>query len=172
MNVPLWIAIPITVLVVLATRADVRTRKIPNALTGSALLLGVLVRWALEGPAGAGNALASALVAGALLFPGWLLRFTGAGDVKLMAAVGAWLGHPLSLLAALASLIAGGVIALVVAWRRGVLVQSFRNMFALGAMLLPGRLGAERAMAVTSGVRFPFAPAILAGAVFALLARH
>jgi len=171
MNAPLWASIPVIVLVLLATRADVRTRKIPNLLTASALLLGVAVHAALEGPAGAGNALVGALVAGGLLFPGWLLRCTGAGDVKLMAAVGAWLGHPQSLLAALVSLIAGGVIALVIALRRGMLAQSVRNAFTLGAWLLSGHPGPKRPVALASGTRFPFAPAILVGVIFTLMAK-
>ena len=167
MNTPLWVAIPVITLVVLATRADVRSRTIPNRLTGPALLLGVAVRFALGGAPGAVDALFGALLAGGLLFPGWLARFMGAGDVKLMAAVGAWLGHPGGLIAAVVALIAGGVIALVVAIRYGVLLQALRNCAALvtGLSRGPGR----RPTPVTSGVRFPFAPAVLAGVVFVLL---
>ena len=40
MNVPLWAAIPVLILVTIAAQADVRTRKIPNLITFPALLLG------------------------------------------------------------------------------------------------------------------------------------
>src|SRR5438445_9364994 len=132
MNAPLWVAVPVFIVVALATQADVRTRRIPNRLTGPALLLGIAVHAALQGPAGAGNALLGAVVAGGLLLPGWFSGFMGAGDVKLMAAVGAWLGYPQGMWAALFALIAGGVMALVVAARRGVLVAAIRSSTHLG----------------------------------------
>lgn len=171
MHAPLWVAVPVIVLVALATRADVQSRRIPNLLTGPALLLGLLVHLGLGGAAGAGNALLGAVVAGAILLPGWLMGFTGAGDVKLMGAVGAWLGHPDGFVAAVAALIAGGLLAVIVAARRGVLRQSLRNSLALGVAMLSRREGGASPSPKTADVRFPFAPAVLAGAVFALLAR-
>ena len=55
------------------------------------------------------------LAAGLALFmPLYLLRALGAGDVKLLAMVGAWLGAPLLLGAALLTLLAGGAMALFV----------------------------------------------------------
>lgn len=169
MHAPLWVAVPVIVLVAMATRADVRTRKIPNLLTGPAFVLGILVHLFLHGTAGAGNALLGAVVAGAILLPGWLMGYTGAGDVKLMAAVGAWLGYPGGLAAALATLIAGGVIAVFVAARRGMLKRALRNTLVVGLALLARKAGAAAPEPVTTGVRFPFAPAILVGAIFALL---
>ena len=171
MHAPLWVAIPVIVLVALATRADVQSRKIPNMLTGPAFLLGILVHLVLAGTAGAGNALLGAVVAGAILLPGWLMGYTGAGDVKLMAAVGAWLGYPGGLSAAVATLVAGGVIAVFVAARRGMLKQALWNTLTVGIGLLARKGGAAAPEPVTTGVRFPFAPAILAGAIFALLKR-
>ncbi len=171
MDAPLWVAIPVIVLVAMATRADLRTRKIPNALTGPALLLGVAMQAYLYGPAGAWNGLLGAVVAGAILLPGWLMRATGAGDVKLMAAVGAWLGYPGSLAAAVATLIAGGVIAVLVAARRGQLRPALRNTLVMGLNLMARKGGAAAPEPVTTGVRFPFAPAILVGVLFALLKR-
>jgi prepilin peptidase CpaA len=165
-SAPLWVAIPVIALVITATGADVRSRRIPNRLTGTALLLGIAVHLAWTGPAGAGHALLGALVAGAVLFPGWLLGTMGAGDVKLIAAVGAWLGYPGGLVAAVASLLAGGVFALIAAARHGVLLQSLRRTAALAGGLLSGR-GITPALA-TSGVRFPFAPAVLVATMFVL----
>jgi len=170
-HAPPWVALPVIVLVALAARADVQSRKIPNVLTGPAFLLGLLVHLVLGGATGAGNALLGAAVAGAILLPGWLMGFTGAGDVKLMAAVGAWLGYPGGLVAAVAALVAGGLLAVFVAARRGVLKQALRSTLAVGLALLARRGRGAAPMPASTGVRFPFAPAILAGALFALLKR-
>jgi prepilin peptidase CpaA len=166
-NAPLWVVAPAILVAAVATGADVRTRKIPNRLTGPALLVGVALHWALGGLGGAGNALLGALIAGALLLPGWLMGWMAAGDVKLVAAVGAFLGYPQSLMMVLLSLMAGGVLALVEAVRRGVLVQSIRGAALLGAWAMT-RTGRTPPPPVTSGVRFPFALAVLTGVVCSL----
>ena len=69
---------------------------------------------------------------GALLFfPMFALRGMGAGDVKLLAAVGAWLGPWQVAIVALATSIAGGVIALAVALGYGYLKTACRNLWML-----------------------------------------
>lgn len=170
MNAPLWVAVPVVALAVLAARADVRTRRIPNLLTGPAILLALLAHFGFEGFAGLKGALAGMLIAGGLLLPGWFLKFTGAGDVKLMAAVGAWFAFPHALLAALFALIAGGVVAIVVAARRGVLRHTLWNTAWLAAwMTRPGAIAGPPPPG--SGIRFPFALAVLAGSIAGLWIR-
>jgi prepilin peptidase CpaA len=165
MNVPLWVAAPVIVLVAVATRADVRTRTIPNRLTFPALLLGLALHAALGGAGGFKSALVGMAVAGGILLPGWLFRWMGAGDVKLMAAVGAWMAWPQALIAVLASLVMGGAISLIVAMRRGVLRQALYGAATIGASVMARNPGLPQ---VTTGVRFPFAVAILAGSTIAL----
>lgn len=170
MNAPLWVAVPVVVLAVLAARADVRARRIPNALTGPAIALALLAHFSFEGLGGLRGSLLGMLIAGGLLLPGWLLRFTGAGDVKLMAAVGAWFGFPHALMATLFALIAGGVVALVVAARRGILRPTLLNTAWLAAWVMrPGAVAVTPP--ATSGVRFPFALAVLAGSIAGLWIR-
>ena len=89
----------------------------------------------------------------------------GAGDVKLMAAVGAWLAWPQALIAVLASLVMGGAISLIVAVRRGMLRQALTGAAVIGAAMMSRSPVVPPA---TSGVRFPFALAVFAGATFAL----
>jgi prepilin peptidase CpaA len=161
MNVPLWVAVPVTLLVALAARADVRTRTIPNRLTFPALLLGIGAHAALSGMAGLTSALAGLAVAGGVLVPGYLARWMGAGDVKLMAAVGAWIGWPLAVTAVLASLVMGGILSLVVAIRRGVL----RKALTGAAWIAQSALSPGAPVPGTTGVRFPFALAVLAGTI-------
>jgi prepilin peptidase CpaA len=165
MNVPLWVAAPVIVLVAAAARADVRTRTIPNRLTFPALLLGLALHGALAGADGLRSSLVGMAVAGGVLLPGWLFRWMGAGDVKLMAAVGAWLAWPQALVAVLASLVMGGVISLIVALRRGLLRQALVGAAVIGAAALAR---SSVTPPVTTGVRFPFALAVFAGSTIAL----
>ena len=111
--------------------SDVRTRRIPNALTFSAIVCALLFH-ALTGGFGAmGWSLAGCLLGAALFFPMFALRGMGAGDVKLLAAVGAWLGPSQVAIAALAASLAGGVIAFVIALGHGYLRTAVRNLWML-----------------------------------------
>jgi prepilin peptidase CpaA len=107
-------------------------------------------------------------IAGGVLIPGWLFRWMGAGDVKLMAAVGAWFAWPQALIAVLASLVMGGAISLIVALRRGMLRQALTGAALIGAATLARTGGTPP---VTTGVRFPFALAVLAGSTIGLWLR-
>jgi prepilin peptidase CpaA len=164
MNAPLWVAIPVIVLVALAARADVRTRKIPNNLTFPALLVGLAMHTALNGFDGTRSSLTGLLVAGAVLLPGWHFRWMGAGDVKLMAAVGAWLAWPQALIAVLASLVMGGAISLIVAVRKGMLRQAVTG----AAVIAQSAMARVPPPPITTNVRFPFALAVFAGSTLAL----
>jgi prepilin peptidase CpaA len=101
-----------------ATVIDVRTRRIPNALTATMTGIGIgLAATGLSGIAPAAAALGFAL-GFVLMLPGHLLGATGAGDVKLMAAVGSIVGPALVVNAFIFTAIAGGVLAVIVALRR------------------------------------------------------
>jgi prepilin peptidase CpaA len=67
----------------------------------------------------------------ALFLPMFALRGMGAGDVKLLAAVGAWVGPTKVAFVALAASIAGGVLAVVVALACGYLRTAVRNLWLL-----------------------------------------
>jgi prepilin peptidase CpaA len=170
LTVPIWVAVALVATTVIAADSDFRSRTIPNRLTLAALLAALAGHAVTGGLHGLSTAALGALLCGAILLPGWLLGWMGAGDVKLMAAVGAWLTWPVGLTATLVSLIAGGVIALIVALRHRALGRSLRGAAAMGAWadLLPGRKGPPPA---ASDLRFPFAAAILAGSMISLWVR-
>jgi len=170
MSVALWIAVPVVALCLVATALDLRTRRIPNLLTASAFVLALLAHLVARGTPGLLDAALGGLVAGGLMLPGWLLRWKGGGDVKLVAATGAWLGLDQGLLAALFALIAGGLVALVYAARRGVLRQSLWGASMLGAWALSGATKSVPPP-VTGGVHFPFGIAVLIGTLAALWVR-
>ena len=97
---------------------DLRTRRIPNLLTGPLALAGLAWAFWRGGPAGAGWALA----AGVLLMLPFVVLFVfaggGAGDAKLMAGLGIWLGVSSGLIVLAAVCLSGGVLALVLAVSR------------------------------------------------------
>src|SRR5437763_974094 len=67
----------------------------------------------------------------ALFFPFFALGGMGAGDVKLLAALGAWLGPVESLWVAMFAAMAGGVLGLIVALARGYLSTALSNVWLM-----------------------------------------
>jgi prepilin peptidase CpaA len=121
----------VVVVLALACISDLRTRRIPNVLTFSAGAAALAFHLLTGGWSAAGWSIAGCLLGALLFFPMFALRGMGAGDVKLLAAVGAWLGPSQVAIAALATSIAGGVIALVVALGHGYLTAACRNLWML-----------------------------------------
>lgn len=145
---------------------DALTRRIPNQLALCIAALGLAL--SALGLTGIGPA---ASVAGfalgfVLMLPGHLLGATGAGDVKLMAAAGTILGVQSVPTAFLYTLIAGGVLACLVAATRGRLRRTVRGMRTIVVSPRAGRWAAEAAGPVN---RFPYAPAIAVGCLLAAL---
>ena len=100
-------------LLAVALLSDIRERRIPNQLVVTGLLLGLAGHVWFAGIGGLTIAASGALVGLLCLLPFYALGALGAGDVKLMAMCGAFLG-PLQVAAAsVASLLVGGVIGVV-----------------------------------------------------------
>ena len=116
---------------VAACVTDLHARRIPNWLTFGAAAAALATHYAWGGPASAQTA-AGGWVTGLFLFmPLFLLGGMGAGDVKLLAALGAWLGPTGALWLAIYSSMAGGVMAAIVAMRHGYLRTALSNLGAL-----------------------------------------
>ncbi len=157
----LAITLCLAALLIPAMITDLQSRRIANALVfpfwGIALALGLL----FGGMAGLGASAAGlgiALVAGLVFwFPGWL----GAGDVKLMAAVGGLTGAPLVWHALAAVALSGLLLALGALLWRGLLSSALQRYRASLAMTLAGRqLIYLRPGADEEQVRLPYALAI------------
>lgn len=155
---------------VAACVTDVRWRRVPNALTLPALAAGVLAHGLWSGGLGPLGALGGAAVGLAVFFPFFALGGMGAGDVKLMAALGAWIGAPAIGWTALYCALAGGVLGLALALVHGYLTRALVNIwqlmtfwFAHGVRPLPA-LTLEHGR----GPRLPYAVPVLAGLVMAL----
>lgn len=162
-------ALALTVVVAgtgLAAVIDLRTRRIPNALTGALAVIGVGIAAAKLGPVGLGGALLGCALGLAFMLPGHLFGATGAGDVKLFAAAGALLGPATTVQAFLYTAIIGGVLAVVIAIRRRRLQQT---LGATARLVSDGAAAAEEIESPESDNRFAYAPAIALGVVIAAL---
>jgi len=154
----------VVALVALACVADIRTRRIPNGLTFGAAIAAVLFHGITAGTSGLAPSVGGWILGAALFFPVFALRGMGAGDVKLLAAVGAWLGPLQVVSVALITTIAGGAIAVVVALLHGYLRAALTNLWMLlmhwrisgiqplPAVTLEGGRGPRLAYAVPIGI--------------------
>lgn len=119
--------------VIIAAITDIRSRRIPNWLTLSGVVLGIGLNSFLNVPgANWKHSLIGLGLAFLVYFPMYLLRGMGAGDVKLMAAVGSIVGPVNWIGIFVISNILGGIIAVVLLVVRGRLRKTLRN---LGFML-------------------------------------
>ncbi|MBN3757121.1 peptidase A24 [Paraburkholderia sp. Tr-20389] len=131
-GVPFPVGPCVLALVVIAAIYDIHARRIPNWLVIVGLGVGLVVQCALHGAMeGVQMWVGGALAGGAVLLPGYLLRMMGAGDVKLMAAVGCFCGASGALQAALIVCAVGGVWALVEMLRRRQVYAGLHNMAAV-----------------------------------------
>jgi prepilin peptidase CpaA len=150
----------------LGAAIDLKTRRVPNWLTFGTAVAGLtLAATSLSGlsfPA----ALAGLALGLVVMLPGHVIGATGAGDVKLLAALGTMLGPKAILFAFIYAAIAGGVLAVIVAMQR----RTLEVTFARTAMLVRSR-GANVAEIeqTSSDNRFAYAPAIAIGALVAAL---
>jgi len=122
----------VVVVAVAACVCDLRTRRIPNALTFGAPLAAAIFHAVTGGTAGLMASAGGWLLGIALFFPFFALRGLGGGDVKLLGALGAWLGPAAVFHVGLYSAIAGGVIGTLVALRTGYLLRALHNLAFLG----------------------------------------
>jgi len=149
---------------------DVDCRRIPNRLTGPVLAAGAIWAAWLAGPAGVADAACGAVIMALPCFMLFVFAGGGAGDVKIMAALGMWLGTVNGLIAMTAVMVAGVAwgIGLVLARRRLSKLLEWARCLALHPLALMfgrGRPGqyAQR-WAPTSGAgTMPYAVAIFTG---------
>ncbi|MDC8760887.1 prepilin peptidase [Janthinobacterium fluminis] len=155
MSLPVLQDLVLLCFVALAAATDLAVRKIPNLLVlgGLAAALGLQLLPGASTLAWLGGALTGLL----LLLPLYLLRGMAAGDVKLMAMVGAFTGPLLALQIAGATCLIGGLMALLIVCWRGCLYEAAGNVRAL---LARGRRGAAPAPAAASVGGMPYGVAI------------
>jgi prepilin peptidase CpaA len=125
------LTVSIACIAAIACAIDLRQRRIPNWLTLGAALAGLGYQVAVHGYGGLLSGGAGLLVGIAIFFIPFALGGLGAGDVKLVAALGAWLGPYEIVWLAIYTVLAGGVLAVGVSLMRGYLRQAFSNIWLL-----------------------------------------
>lgn len=153
---------------------DLKSRRIPNPLTMGTFVAGLVWATWMHGLAGFGEALGAAL----LLAVPYVLLFVfaggGAGDAKLMGALGAWLGLINGVVTLFAVAVAGGILSLLFALFKGrmqsVLANLRRILVSLWMHVVVRASPADihRAMPDQEGMlKIPYALAIFLGACLA-----
>ncbi len=160
-------------LVALAAAFDLKTRRIPNALTVTGLLLGLALR-AFLGWSALGAGLLGALIALTLTTPLVLLGGLGGGDAKLLAAVGGYLGMSALPTALLATALAGGVMAFGTVLLRGALVETLAHCRVLVGNLVRNTVASVpsrplRTLDTPGSIAIPYGVAIAIGALAGVL---
>ena len=150
----------------ISSATDLTSRRVPNVVTLAVATLGILFAIFHVTTVSLVGALAGFTVGLLLMMPGHVIGATGAGDVKLFAAIGTLLG-PMHILTAFAyTAICGGALALFVAVRRGRLEQTLQDTATLVTSAGANIQHIERP---TANNRFAYAPAIAVGTLVAAL---
>ncbi|BDT56919.1 pilus assembly-related outer membrane protein [Massilia varians] len=159
-------------LVVAAAINDLSTRRIPNLLLLSGLA-GALALHALSPDPGPAllDALKGALTGLLVFLPFYLARGMAAGDVKMMATVGAFIGPGPALYVAILAWCAGGAMALAFLIYRRQLGLALTNMWSIVRPALL-RLPAVPVEARASTGSMPYGLAIAAGTIYLLTGRY
>ena len=146
-----WMSLAVG-LVIFAAVYDFLTKRIPNWLTFPGMLIGIVANIILSGwMIGLKESLLGVSVGFVLFFPIYFFQIMGAGDVKLLMLIGAFVGYQLCFYVALASIFIGGAYALVNVIAVGRIVpylrasyKFFRPIFIPGLVREPLNLDKQR----------------------------
>lgn len=162
----IWI---VSIVLVEAAVIDGLKLKVPNWLTFHLTAAGLVYCGWVGGSTGLLWALAGAALGLALLLPLWLIGGMGAGDVKLMAGVGAWVGPSLVTGAFVSTAIVGGLMALAMVVWSGEYARHWARFQVIGNEILtirnPDRLAAIAAERKPTMTLLPYAIPLATGSI-------
>jgi prepilin peptidase CpaA len=173
----------LVLMVIIAAVYDIRYRRIPNWLTASGALTGLVLNSFLQTPApaifsfgGLCFALKGLLLGFGVYFFLYALRAMGAGDVKLMAAVGSIVGWQDWFGIFIVSALIGGVAAIVLSLAKGRLKTTFWNVGFILSEMGHGRPAylkkEELDVRSKKSLGLPHGAVIAAGTIIFLVAGH
>lgn len=162
-------------MVVAAAINDLASRRIPNRLLAAGALGALVLHLLSPAPLPALLSWATGACVGLLVFlPFYLVRGMAAGDVKMMAAVGAFTGPAGALHIAILAWCAGGLMAIAIIVARGRLRMALANLWAIlrpVLLQLPSSAGAGVPPRISAG-SMPYGLAIAAGTLYVLVGRY
>ena len=161
--------------VLLASWFDFAQRRVPNWLNLALIIAGFVVQGLYFGSAGLVTGLWGVLAGFCLLIVPWLMHGMGAGDVKLLAAIGVWLGPLLTFYSFALGAVIGGLVAMVMILSTGRLRTACTNMGVILAkcstrQTIFSELGSAKSFGTTSQL-LPYGVPLTAGTLIILAAR-
>lgn len=163
---PVWL---VTITLVVAAAIDGYKLKVPNWITFPMILSGWVYNTAAFGWEGLLWSLLGTIVGLALLLPLYSIGGMGAGDVKLLAGVGAWVGGTITLYAFCVSAIVGGVIALLMVLFRGTWQKHYGQCLTIWNEMItirdPEKIAAIAAERKSSMLLLPYGIPIAIGTI-------
>jgi prepilin peptidase CpaA len=151
---------------------DVRYRRIPNLFVLATLVGGLTLNVALGGLRGGLLSIGGCLFAFVLMFMLHVFGAMGAGDVKLFAAIGSVLGAQLVLPTFVVVVLTGGLLAVAVTLRSGVIRTTLQRVLQILVGLLPGWQMPKFSVPADRRLTIPYGAAITIGAIIATAIFH
>lgn len=148
-----WHVKLVCVVLIVAAYIDGKELRVPNWITFPFVLSGLIYSACVDGWSGLGFGLVGMFVGLATLLPLYSVGGMGAGDVKLMAGIGAWLGATVTWHAFLATVIVGAVMALAMVLLRRSWDKHYGNFLMIVSEFLT--IGSPRRLSEIAAERKP-----------------
>lgn len=161
----------VSVLILLAVVSDLRTYKIKNSITYSFMLAGLTTNVARDGFKGLAFSFQGIMLPAACLLILYIMRAIGAGDIKLLSAIGAVMGSRFALYAAAYSFICGGFIAagIILVRRNGIARFKYFLIYIKSCLLSMELLQYADSKNKQYAEKFHFSIAIALGTIAAII---
>jgi prepilin peptidase CpaA len=164
-----WIKVAVAVTgLLIACALDLKVKRIPNALTFTMAFMGFLLCFSDQGISGLGQSFLGLFCGLMLLYIPFSMGGVGAGDVKLLAALGTFFGPLMIIKIFLASAIFGGMFSLAAMWKAKTMRNTFYGAFNRAFSLMTRSVVTEQPIAQQHAAGIPYAVAIACGALFVL----
>ncbi len=126
-----WHVKAVSAILILAAWIDGRELKVPNWITFPMILSGLVYSTCVGGLGGLGAGLLGMCVGLLTLLPLYAVGGMGAGDVKLMAGIGAWLGWEITLISFGVSAVVGAVMAVIMVLSKQKMTHHYENFLLI-----------------------------------------